>query len=139
MPSFQNEPTNASDNPNLEVQLEPKDPSHQQQRLQPQHQQETQPNPSGQYIINNSPGTQVIIQEGASVAGQIVTVDSQGHLIQATSDKANEVHFLSNNSETSGIVELDSEEDYTDRMVITEDQGDSLVIGESGSSGETVQ
>ncbi|KAK3757650.1 hypothetical protein RRG08_000162 [Elysia crispata] len=141
-PEEVNEPTNASDNPNLEVQLEPKDPSHQQQqqqRLQPQHQQETQPNPSGQYIINNSPGTQVIIQEGASVAGQIVTVDSQGHLIQATSDKANEVHFLSNNSETSGIVELDSEEDYTDRMVITEDQGDSLVIGESGSSGETVQ
>ena len=86
---------------------------------------------SGQYIINNSSGMQVTIQEGSGVAGQIVTVDSQGNFLPAAPEKANEVQFLTASTDASGIVELETGEDYGNRMIITEDEGDALVIGET--------
>ncbi|RUS91984.1 hypothetical protein EGW08_000197 [Elysia chlorotica] len=150
-PEEVSEPTTATDNPNLEVRLAPKHPSHHQQQQQKSQAQQlettqqiilaastdSQPVQGGQYILNN-PGTQVIIQEEANVAGHIVTVDSQGNLIQAASEKGNGIQFFSTTTGTSGVVELNSEEDYTERMIITEDQEDTLVIGESESGQETV-
>ncbi|GFR74613.1 hypothetical protein ElyMa_005758400 [Elysia marginata] len=141
------EPSGSIDNSNSEIQLAPKDPNHQlhhEQRLQAQQQpqqqiqqqqiivaapSDNQPAQSRQYIINNSPGTQITIQEGEEVTEQIVTVDSQGNLITVGPEKTNGVQFLSASGETSGIVELEGGEDGDNRMIITEDQEGALVIG----------